>query len=81
MWRWDVKMRRFEDEQMWRCEDVKMRKREDLKMWRCDTTVRNQILSPLFLPQNGAHTPSMSTKWVGDGYYDSTVSTTLLPAA
>ena len=36
MWRWDVKMIRFEDEQMWRCEDVKMRKQrrfEDVKMW------------------------------------------------
>ena len=35
MWRWeDVKMRRCEDEQMWRWEDVKMRRCEDEQMWR-----------------------------------------------
>ena len=35
MWRWaDVKMSRCEDEKMWRWEDVKMRRCEDEKMWR-----------------------------------------------
>ena len=35
MWRWeDVKMRRCEDERMWRWEDVKMRGCEDERMWR-----------------------------------------------
>ena len=35
MWRWaDVKMRRCEDEQMWRWADVKMSRCEDEKVWR-----------------------------------------------
>ena len=35
MWRWaDVKMWRCEDEKMWRWEDVKMRRCEDERMWR-----------------------------------------------
>ena len=35
IWRWeDVKMRRCEDERMWRWEDVKMRGCEDERMWR-----------------------------------------------
>ena len=33
-WRWDVKMSRCEDEQMWRWADVKMRRCEDEKVWR-----------------------------------------------
>ena len=33
-WGEDGRMRRCEDEKMWRCEDVKMRRCEDERMWR-----------------------------------------------
>jgi len=37
MWRWeDVKMSRCEDEKMWRWADVKMRRCEDVKISRCE---------------------------------------------
>ena len=45
MWRWeDVKMRRCEDERMWRWEDVKMRGCEDEKMWRWEDVLQTPTI-------------------------------------